>query len=462
MSKKNKKEKSADRLGFGKICVWSGRSMSVTANILIIGYVQIYCTSILGLDAILVGSLLLASKLIDGVTDILAGYLVDITHTRFGKGRPYELSVIGLWVFTVLLFCCPASAAVFVKSAWVVAMYFFVNSVFTTLLSAAEPVYMVRAFNDSEKYVALTSYSGVLSMLGAIVVNVGFPIAMGSLATSAGGWRTLVLIFSLPFAVIGILRFFIFKENYDVDATTEKVDFKELLKVLKTNKYIYIIAFMQFVSNLVGAMGVTVYYYTYIVENIEIQGIVSLTTMIMVPSMLFLPMLLKKMNKKQLIIAGFSIMAVGYLINWFALKSIPLLVVGSLLTGLGAVPASYLGTLMVIDCADYNENRGMPRMEGTLGVVPNFARKLSSAFGSFLLGVFLKIGGFISTTDGEVVAQPAQALTMIRALMSLIPLAMTVICIVVMLFYKLEKDLPRIHKENEERRLALAEEKASE
>ena len=63
---------------------------------------------------------------------------------------------------------------------------------------------------------------------------------MGSIATSQRGWITLVAAFAVPMTVLGMLRFFVVKETNDVDAKSgnQKVEFKDILEVLKKNPYI--------------------------------------------------------------------------------------------------------------------------------------------------------------------------------------------------------------------------------
>ncbi|MBR2996712.1 MAG: MFS transporter [Lachnospiraceae bacterium] len=459
---KNRKEKTdpGKKLGFGKICVWQSRQISQSANLMVMGYLTIFCTDILGLPVLLVGTLLLASRLIDGVTDIVAGYIVDRTKTKLGRGRPYELSIVGLWVCTVLMFSCPPGWDVPVKCAYVLAMYAFINSVFATFLNAANTPYMVRAFNDQDTYVKLTSFGGLITMLAVVAVNVTLPLLMSKYGTTAAGWRTMILIYAIPMATIGILRFLFIPEKYDVDATTEKINFHHVFQVLKDNPYIYIVALIQFVMNLVSAMGIGQYYYTYIVKDISLMSIASLVAVVGVVIMPFLPTLLKKVSIKTLIIIGFFVQAFGCIICWFANANFPLLLIGGILVGAGAVPANMLSGLMIIDCADYNEWKGQPRMEATLGVIPGLAQKLASAFGAFLLGVFLSIGGYISgTADGALVEQPDSAILMLRLLQSFIPMAFYLVAAFVTRFYKLDKLMPQIRRENAERR-AMMEQKA--
>lgn len=446
----------SDKLGFGKIALWQTRTISQSCNLMILGYLNIYCTDILGLPTLLLGSLLLASRLIDGVTDLIAGYVVDRTNTKVGRGRPYEFAIIGLWICTILMFSCPPSLSIAVKSIWVLLMYALVNSIFATFLNAANTPYMVRAFNNQEHYVKLTSFGGMITMLAVVLVNVTLPLLMARYGTTASGWTTMILIYAIPMIIIGIMRFLFIPEKYDVDATTDKINFHHVFQVLRTNKYIYIVALIQFVMNLVSAMGIGSYYYTYIIKDIKLMSVASLAAAIGIVIMPFLPALLKRMSIKTLIIIGFLVQAFGCVVCWFANTSFPILMTGTVLTQVGSVPANMLSGLMIIECADYNEWKSQPRMEGTLSVIPGLAQKLASAFGAFLLGVFLAIGGYVSgTADGVLVEQPDSAILMLRMLMSFIPMAFYLVAALITRFYNIDKMMPQIRQENEERRQAL-------
>lgn len=81
-----KKEKNEKKVGFGKMLAWNSRGVSQGIGLMVVGYLSLYCTDTLKLTPGLVGTLLLVSKLLDGVTDIIAGYLVDRTNTKIGRG----------------------------------------------------------------------------------------------------------------------------------------------------------------------------------------------------------------------------------------------------------------------------------------------------------------------------------------------------------------------------------------
>ena len=85
-----KKEKDPKKVGFGKIVAWNSRAISQGIGLMVLGYLTLYCTDTLHLEPALVGTLLVVSRLLDGVTDVVAGFLVDRTDTKWGRGRPYE------------------------------------------------------------------------------------------------------------------------------------------------------------------------------------------------------------------------------------------------------------------------------------------------------------------------------------------------------------------------------------
>ena len=454
MGKHIRKEKPG-RVGAGKMLCWQSRMISTSCMLMIIGYLSIYCTDTLKMPAALVGTLLMVSKIFDGVTDLFAGYIVDRTKTKIGRGRPYEWCIVGLAVCTWLMFSCSPEYTMAVKCAWVLLMYAMVNSVFFTFLNASNTVYMVRAFPRQEQYVTITSYGSIIVMLAVVGVNVSFPMLMGKIATSAAGWSRVVGLYALPLGAIGILRFFTIKETNDVDvkAAGERVTFKDVVTVLKTNPYIWIIGIWMLVYNMITNMGVGQYYYTHIMHDVGLLGIASLASVIVLPIMFVVPAILKKISIAKLVIIGLCITVAGYLLTFIAYTNFPLLMFAGILVGMGNVPASMLSALMIIDCAEYNEWKGLQRMEGTMSCVTGFAQKIGSAFGVFVLGILLTASGY--DTASEMTAVPDTALVMIRMLNSLIPMALYVVIAFMMRFYKLDKNIKQIKKENEEKRAQL-------
>lgn len=447
------REKNPKSLGIGSLFAWQSRAVSHGICMMILGYLSIYCTDTLKMDPYLVGMLLVFSKLLDGVTDIFAGYLVDRTNTKIGRGRPYEFGIVGLWFCTWLMYSCSPSWSIVVKCIWVLSAYAMVNSVFFTFLNANATVYMVRAFKYEEQYVVLNSYGNIISMICVAFFNIISPTLVARYAVNASGWSRMIAMLAVPMAIIGLLRFLFIKETNPIDANPadggkEKVHLKDVKTVLTRNPYIYIIALILFIQNFVTNMGVNVYYFTYVAGDLNLMGLVNAAMLLAIPLAAFFPKIIKRFSIKKLILAGCLVTAAGYLLNFFAEGNPVLLGIAGIMYGGGITPISVLFPLMIINCADFNEWKGMQRMEGTLGCVTGLATKIGSALGAGLLGILLSCAGYV----GDMTQIPESAVWMIRILFSIIPMLLWLAVAGSLLFYKLDGMIPKIREELDKRR----------
>ncbi len=451
MSEKKQKPKRV-KVGAKRMICWNSSAISSGCLMLIMGYLSIYCTDTMGIPAVLVGTLLAVSKIFDGFTDLLAGYIVDNTNTKMGRGRPYELALLGGWVCTILLYSCPAGFALPVKCVWLFSMYVLVNSIFYTLLKANGTVYLVRAFKTEDEIVSLSTIGNIMVFGGVLVFNVLFPIMMSKLATSAAGWRNLVLIFALPLCAFGMFRFLFIKETVDVESKAqaqERIKLKDMFRVLKENRYVWVLALSGFVLNFVTSLGVQTYYFKYIVGDLSVMSVMAFSQIIALPFLLIFPSFVKKYSAKTLVMVGFLMSAGAALLNFVAYDNVALLMVSVIIIGIGSMPTSSMQSILTIECADYNEWKGMRRLEGTIGSVRGFAGKIGSGLGAGATGILLGISGYISQ---EGASQPDGALLMVRMLYSLIPMGLYLLVALSMKFYDLDKKLPEIRKNLEERR----------
>lgn len=438
------KKGNPDKMGALKFWGWQMRAVSAGCVVIVLGYLSLYCTTVLMLPASLVGTLMLVSKVFDGVTDVFAGYLIDKTKTRWGKARPYEFCILALWLCTWLLFTCSAEWSTTVKAVWVFIMYTFVNSIFATFLNTNQTAYMVRAFPTQNQIVKLNSYGGIVVTIGCAVVSISFPILMGTMATSAAGWSKLMGIYALPLALIGMLRFLFVKETVNVDDNGAEVNIKGMLEVLKTNKYIYLIAGIGLLYNLTLGLNAGSYYFTYVVGDIGKYSLIAMLSMPMLIVMFVFPIALKKVTIAKLIMIGAVIGVAGGLLNFFAGSNMVLLMIAGACIAFAGLPLAYLSGLMILDCASFNETRGLPRMEGTLTAFTSFATKIGQGVGAALLGGILSMGGF----DGAQTVQGDSTLLAIRLLYGIIPMIIFVLIAFMANAYKLDAKLKKLNSDS--------------
>ena len=164
---------------------------------LIGSFIMIYLTNTVGLNSAVIGMLMMASKFLDGVTDIFFGSMMDRTHTRLGKARPWMLyAQVGVSLCTFLLFCVPAGSAV-MQYVYFFIVYTSLNAVFFTANGIAYSALSALITRSANERVQLGSIRFMFSLFTNILVP---SITMGlveGFGGGAAGWRTVALMYAV-------------------------------------------------------------------------------------------------------------------------------------------------------------------------------------------------------------------------------------------------------------------------
>lgn len=256
---------------------------------------------------------------------------------------------------------------------------------------------------------------------------------------------------AVPFMIIGMLRFVFIKEIREPKREEgEKANLKEDLILLVKNKYAILFSIILLTSNICSNISNMNYYCIYFMEDIGVLSVLSLSILLVVLIMMIMPVLSKKFGTVNVLKIFAIIGAAGYMIKMVNPASVPLAFVSCMLSNLGFYPAWFIANSIMIDAMDYGEWKFGRRTQGTLSCLTGIASKLGTAIGAGLLGVFLEMAHY----DGSLDVQPDSAMSMIMALVTYIPAILCILMAVVAAFYDLDKKLPQIRKELEERRQA--------
>ena len=439
-----------NRLPFGKFLAWKSSDITSAGVFLIVTtYMSLFCTDYLGMTPMAVGNIILISNIIDFFTDLIAAFVIDNTKSKWGKARPYELGAIGMTLCTTLIFVTPSGWNETLKIVWVFCMYTFLFGVFNTFRTSANVPYLIRAFDNNRAVIGkVSSFGGIVTTMGSMVVSLTFPKMMAKLASADGGWTTLILIYMIPLTVLGLLRFIFVKENPAIDAqqVKDKVNLKDIWNMIRKNGYAWLYLLIMFFFQTIQSIGALAYYFRYIVGDEGAAGLLSIMSFVLLPTMFVFPLLMKKLSPAQIIAFGAIFSCLGYVVNFFAGSSMIMLIIGGIITAFAMLPISYLGNMVQMDLCTYNQYLGLPRMDASIGALFNgFGTQLGQGFGGWLLGFALTAAGYVASEGDVIVAQPQSAITMIRLLYSLIPLVlMALLAVTAFLLSKLSKKIPEM------------------
>ncbi len=118
---------------YNKVGYGSGDIAGNVVYAFLSAFVMIFLTGTVGLNAGIVGTLIAVSKLFDGISDIFFGSLIDRTHSKMGKARPWMFyGYFGCAVCLAAIFVIPADISEFAQYAWFFIAYTLLNAGFYT------------------------------------------------------------------------------------------------------------------------------------------------------------------------------------------------------------------------------------------------------------------------------------------------------------------------------------------
>lgn len=258
----------------------------------------------------------------------------------------------------------------------------------------------------------------------------------------------------VPATLIGLLRFLFCKEDPSVDAEAkqEPIRFNELKMLLTKNKYVWFYALIMLSYNIITGSSVGTYYFKWVLGDVTLMSAFTAVSIVILPLMLVFPWLMKKLGSMSKMVFIFAIAGIcAYVAVFFLGTNFGALMGFGLITSISTLPLAYYGVLFIMQICTYNEMNGMPRMDGSSGILANFASKFGGSLGVFVTSILLNIAGYVSAEG--VSAQPDSAIFMIRVVYAIVPaLLLVLVAFCARQFMKLE---PKAEAFNAQRKAEL-------
>ena len=442
------------KLPFWFPLAWSSRAVALSMNMSLTAFMTLYFTDVLGLNPAIIGIMLMVSRISDAVTDIMIGYIVDRTKTRWGKARPYEFAIVFLWLFIFMMYSTPYMSPV-ATYVWVFFAYFMQNSICITVLYGNEPVYLVRAVKYPENRTRMISAAGIYQMVIVTAFGMIIPQMVARIGTERHKWSMLALCIAVPCALIGMFRFLFVPELKDAveEKKEEKISVRQALNALKGNKYLWILAVMYFFYHFANGFsgGMATYFTKWNMGDLGIGTWLNAAALFALPILAVIPKFMDKCGTAKTLRIGLIIMALGPVVRWLGGTSLAMLMVGTLMFIAGSVPIAFMTNIYLFECMDYGEWKLGTRVEGIMGSVNSCMAKLASAVSGALQGILLIPIGYVGTAE----AQSKGTLTGIMVLFNLVPLLICVFSLLLSTRYDVEKDISRIREELKDRAVQI-------
>ena len=413
-------------------------------------FVMIYLTNTIGLDAGIVGTLIAASKLLDGVTDVFFGNMIDKTKSKMGKARPWMFyGFFGCALTLFAIFAIPTNMGQFAQYAWFFIAYTLLNAVFYTANNIAYSALTSLVTKNSSERVQMGSFRFIFAFSTSLLIQTITVGAVDALGGGAAGWRNIALIYCIFGVITNTIAVFSVKElseeelneTEEGDAPKEdKLTLIESAKLLFTNKYYVMICGVYILQQLYGAMlGVGIYFMTYVLGNKNLFGVFSWAINIpLILALVFTPNLVAKWNGMyKLNKYSYMIATVGRLLVAVAgyMGNVPLMLLFTAIAALGQGPWQGDMNAVIANCSEYTYLTKGKRIDGSMYSCTSLGVKIGGGLGTAISGWMLSLSGFV---NGDLAVQPDSCINMMYFMYLWLPFILDLLITIILSFMNVE------------------------
>lgn len=370
-----------------------------------------FYTDVMGVSAAIVGLLMMVSKFVDAVTDVIMGQIADRSKpTAKGKFLPWIRRMMGpVALASFLMYATwfqnmPMWFIVF----WLVFTYLLWGSVCYTGINIPYGSMASAITGNPSERAQLSVWRSLGGTLAGTMIGIVLPLvvyyknAAGNTVISGTNMAIFAFICSVGALICYMLCYKMTTERVKMEQTTEKFNLSELLKSLATNKSLIgiIVCSILLLLSSMAMSGLGAYIFPNYFGNAAAQSMATLLgTAITLVCAFFTARVFKKMGRKELAIAVSSFSATMLIITYVVhTHDVIIYMILYLLTMAGTGIYNQITWAMITDVIDDTEVKQGKREDGTIYSVYSFARKLGQALASGLTGALLGVAGYSQAT----------------------------------------------------------------
>lgn len=440
---------------YNKIGYGSGDIAGNVVYALLSSFVMIYLTDTVGLSSGIVGTLMMISKLFDGVTDIFFGSMIDKTKSKLGKARPWMLwAYFGCSAMIVAIFAIPVHWSLGAKYAWFFIAYTALNAVFYTANNIAYSALTALITKNGRERVQMGSIRFMFAFGTSLLIQTITVDAVEYFGNGAEGWKIVAIIYAILGLITNTISTLSVKElpekelahtSKEGPSDSEKYTLKDAARLLVSNKYYLIICCVYILMQIFTAtINMGIFFMTYILGDASLLGTFSWAINIpMILGLLLAPTLVKKCNGMfKLNLAGYIIATIarGLVIAAGYMGSLPLMLLFSAIASLGMSPLQGDLNALIAACSEYTFLTKKKRIDGTMYSCTSLGVKIGGGIGTAVTGWLLDASGYIPNAT----VQPDSCINMLYIIYLWIPMLINLVITIFLSKLNVEKENTRL------------------
>ncbi len=450
-----------------------GPAGAMLLSAVLASYLNVYYTDVLKLTPVWGGMFLMLfpiiSKIIDALTNVLMGQIIERTRTKAGKARPWLLLSAPLMAVTgILLFTVP-QASEKVQVIWVMLSYNLFYSFAFTIYNMSHNLMVPLSTRDTTARGSLAVFTNIATvMVSGIVVALIFPmIVMPAIGADKSAWILLMSVLSILALPLTLVEYYFTKERITEETASgaeQRIPLARQLKAAFSDRewLIFMGFFLIWNAGVMIKNIALIYYCNYVLGSYN-DGI----TQTLVSALGGIPMgigifavwpLAKKFGKRNVTMAGLLLYAAGGLICVLFPRNMVMVLVGQFVKNTGGLPCSYVMSALFADMLDHMEWKNDFRCDGLSASVQTIIVTCTTGIASGIFNFVLAKTGYVAPVFDEAtkvttgfVQSTATQNAIIFCFVGL-EVITAVVCFILLGFFRAEKNIDREQAEIKARR----------
>lgn len=432
------------------------------------------------------------SKLIDAITNLVMAKVIDSTTCRQGKVRPWLiLSTPLVLISVILLFWMPFTQPIH-QAIWIVVAFNLYYSVSYTMWNMSKELMPAVSTRNVNQRKNLSIAANIVGNVGTGLVSILFPTILAAVCAAvngnnAQGYLISMSVISLLAVVTTFIQYFYTRERVteerrnqsgiqQADSTRLEIHkeaglWTQFQACLKSKYWILFILIVLIFNICTNLRNISLIYYSGWVVNGNAYGRVAaiqakfqmIALSPMGPGILLMLPLTKKFGRTKTIWTTAVLTIAGSVLAYMSVGKGTMIYAGTALAAIGNISFSYMIMSFVGDVIDQVEWKTGVRTDGITGGFVSALMMFAVGIAQGLFNLGLMATGYTQPemigTSAEGIAlyadQAAAAVNWINfAYQGSFIIVGAVVFFMFCFVFKIEKDLPQISRELQERKVA--------
>ena len=425
----------------------------------LVGQLQYFYTDKVGIAVGSVGVVMVIAKVVDALTDIWFGNIID--HSKGGNMKYYKWMLrmaVPAAVITVMMFTVPIQAGQLPAVAYVLVTNLLITAVIYTMIATPFAATMiVRTRSQQER-----GNMGILRAVGSYASGMVIAIATIPVTNMLGGTQAAWIKYGAVIALIVLLSLLICyangskamrkaaEETVQAMPEEEPVEFATAVKCLFGNKYWVIVLLFNLITSVSTAITSAsgAYYCKWIFGNDNLVGIIgALGLLSTVLGFALSNLIIGKLGIQRTIYMGLLGYAASCALRCFVPTNLPVYAVSGLIGSFLQIPLMCLYGVLLAMAVDYNEYKYDKKLVAVSSGAIGFGSKVGNGLGALILSGFLMLGAY----DATLTEATTSMRVAIYGFSNYLPIVLNVGMFLIFRGFDLEEKLPAMRAEVEKR-----------